>query len=601
MGLPAKTIVGLPLLLVGLHYACDSALDIPLGRALRNIFMSADPVPVAEKYQCTQEEIARKLTIVVTVKDACSQAPGFIRGLQDIVPPSVHLIYTYPNFTVCADLPGMKDAFAWWDKATVVALPLRVSPMQGWKDAAALVTTPYSLLLHNDGYALNKFFACEIVSALEARSKIDPSYVIAAPFLMESKADKSLASHATQSNLRLVMDDEMDQVGTIRHDHSISKALNRGEDFEEGEQMDFLEDHGFLMESDKIAALVDPYASYTLEYIDMIMTIKANHWKVLFVPTARLEFRITEFSWRDIPYFMYKRSEVACHQTRDYIAKKWGANVPNTGFWTYIKYTIVEQFLYDRAELSQLKWSSQASVVFGFYQMAGYNRYILGGSYGSEPVDYVTVLEALDSGYSPAEGHSVTVSRNLNRRAWSRADLKETNITHLSDILNVETRKRGVLPRLEADMRLEYLPFAIAHATMSGSCDKMVASALQPHCGIIVQHEASCVCAINLPTFKMNGPLMSVLQKVASLLKVPSRVTTYLELFLGSETPAAAHVSVLQPFTKVDGELRFELMTCEHNETACAASFMFPASSTLVQFAGRPPSSAEVAEALAAK
>jgi hypothetical protein len=365
--------------------------------------------------------------------------------------------------------------------------------------------------------------------------------------------------------------------------------------------MDFLEDHGFLMESDKIAALVDPYASYTLEYIDMIMTIKANHWKVLFVPTARLEFRITEFSWRDIPYFMYKRSEVACHQTRDYIAKKWGANVPNTGFWTYIKYTIVEQFLYDRAELSQLKWSSQASVVFGFYQMAGYNRYILGGSYGSEPVDYVTVLEALDSGYSPAEGHSVTVSRNLNRRAWSRADLKETNITHLSDILNVETRKRGVLPRLEADMRLEYLPFAIAHATMSGSCDKMVASALQPHCGIIVQHEASCVCAINLPTFKMNGPLMSVLQKVASLLKVPSRVTTYLELFLGSETPAAAHVSVLQPFTKVDGELRFELMTCEHNETACAASFKFPASSTLVQFAGRPPSSAEVAEALAAK
>lgn len=32
--------------------------------------------------------------------------------------------------------------------------------------------------------------------------------------------------------------------------------------------------------------------------------------QVLFVPTARLEFRITEFSWRDIPYFMYKRSEV---------------------------------------------------------------------------------------------------------------------------------------------------------------------------------------------------------------------------------------------------------------------------------------------------
>jgi hypothetical protein len=598
MGLPAKTIVGLPLVLVGIHYACLNA-DIPLDRALRNVFMSPDPVPVVEKYHCTPEDLARKLTIVVTVKDACSQAPGFIRGLQDIVPPSVHLIYTYPNFTVCADIPGMKEALGWWNKATVIPLPLRVSPMQGWKDAAALVTTPYSLLLHNDGYALNKFFACEIISALEARQRIDPSYVIAAPFLMESKADKSLASHATQSNLRLVMDDAQDQVGTIRHDHSIAKALNRGDDFEEGEQEDFLEDHGFLMDSDKIAQLVDPYASYTLEYIDMIMTIRANGWKVLFTPNARLEFRITEFSWRDIPYFMYKRGEVPCHQTRDYIATKWGAKVPNTGFWTYIKYTIVEQFLYGREELSQLPWSSQASVVFGFYQMAGYNRYVLGGSYGSEVVDYITVLEALDAGYAPPKDHRVSASRNVTRRAWSKDDLKDTNITHLSDILNVETRSKAFF-RLEADMRLEYLPFAVAHATMPGSCDKMVASPLQPHCGIIVQHEASCVCAINMPTFKLNGPLMAVLQKVAALLKVPSRVTTYLELFLGSETPAATHVAVLEQFKQVGSELKFEIMTCETDETSCGASFMFPSSSTLVQFAGRPPSSAEVAKALAA-
>jgi hypothetical protein len=355
-----------------------------------------------------------------------------------------------------------------------------------------------------------------------------------------------------------------------------------------------------LIDSDKIAGLVDPYASYTLEYIDMMMTIMANKWKVLFVPTARLEFRITEFSWRDIPYFMYKRSEVACHQTRDYITKKWGAKVPNTGFWTYIKYTIVEQFLYDRAELTQLPWRYQASVVFGFYQMAGFNRYILGDSYGSKPVDYITVLEALDAGYSPGKAHSVSVSRNLNRRAWSRTDLKETNITSLSEILAVETRKKGIFPRLEADMRLEYLPFAIAHATLDGSCEKMVASPLQPLCGIIVEHETSCVCAINLPTFKMNGPLMDVLQKVASLLKVPSRVTTYLELFLGSETSASTHVSVLEPFKQAGNGLRFELMTCEHNETSCEASFMFPSSSKLVQFAGRPPSSAEVAEALTA-
>lgn len=238
--------------------------------------------------------------------------------------------------------------------------------------------------------------------------------------------------------------------------------------------------------------------------------------------------------------------------------------------------------------------------MFGFYQMAGYNRYILGGSYGSDPVDYITVLEALDAGYAPAEGHSVSTSRNLTRKSWARAELKPTNISALSEILAVETRTKGVLPRLEADMRLEYLPFAVAHATMPGSCEKMLASPLRPHCGIIVEHESSCVCAINLPTFKMNGPLMAALQKLASLLKVPSRVTTYLELFLGSETPAAKHVEVLAPFAQAGSDLRFELMTCEHDETSCGASFMFPPSSKLVQFAGRPPSSAEVAAALAA-
>ena len=58
--------------------------------------------------------------------------------------------------------------------------------------------------------------------------------------------------------------------------------------------------------------------------------VQANGLKVLFVPSARLEFRITEFSWRDIPYFMYKRSEITAHGTRDYLNAKWKVNFPNT-------------------------------------------------------------------------------------------------------------------------------------------------------------------------------------------------------------------------------------------------------------------------------
>jgi hypothetical protein len=91
----------------------------------------------------------------------------------------------------------------------------------------------------------------------------------------------------------------------VRHDHSVSRALNRGGDLDEGEQTEFLEDHGFLIEADKIWRVIDPMASYTLEYIDMIMSIRANNWRVLFVPTARLEFRITEFRWGGFALLLY--------------------------------------------------------------------------------------------------------------------------------------------------------------------------------------------------------------------------------------------------------------------------------------------------------
>ena len=151
--------------------------------------------------------------------------------------------------------------------------------------------------------ALDSFFGCELLQALKARQRDEPesNYSLAAPMLFESKADGSLAAHATQTNLRLVEDDSPEGM-TVRHDHSLRRALNRGRDYQEGPQTDFVEDHGFLIDTDKIATVIDPKASFTLEYIDMIMTIRAKGWKVLFTPTARLEFRVTEFSWRDIPY-----------------------------------------------------------------------------------------------------------------------------------------------------------------------------------------------------------------------------------------------------------------------------------------------------------
>ena len=172
----------------------------------------------------------------------------------------------------------------------------------------------------------------------------------------------------------------------------------------------------------------------------MIMTIRANNWKVLFVPSARLEFRVTEFSWRDIPYFMYKRSEATAQGTRDYLISKWGANFPNTGFLTYIKYTIIEQHVYTAGHgecravgggccLNSMRWKDQASLVFGFFQMAGFNRYKMGG----KAVDFLDVLQRLDRGWSPPANQPVATHRRLARPAVKKT--RPRFVRHLEEIL----------------------------------------------------------------------------------------------------------------------------------------------------------------------
>jgi hypothetical protein len=47
------------------------------------------------------------------------------------VPDNVHLIYTFPNFSSCAQIPGLQEEFDKWQKVTTLPLGLRVSPMSG--------------------------------------------------------------------------------------------------------------------------------------------------------------------------------------------------------------------------------------------------------------------------------------------------------------------------------------------------------------------------------------------------------------------------------------------------------------------------------------
>jgi len=466
-------------------------------------------------------------------------------------------------------------------------------------DAVPYIKTKFSMLLHNDGYALDSFFGCELLSALKLRQATEPesNYFLSAPMLYESKADGSLAAHATQSNLRLVKDSS--ELGvTVLHDHSLRRALNRGTDFKEGEQPDFIEDHGFLIQTDKIKTVIDPSASFTLEDLDMIMTIRANNWKVLFVPSARLEFRITEFSWRDIAYFMYKRSEATAHGTRDYLITKWGANFPNTGFWTYIKYTIIEQHVYraegrgsgfsvdgKENELANMKWKDQALLVFGFFQMAGYNRYVVNG----KQVDFLDVLSRLDRGWSPPKNKPVTAHRKLARPAITKT--KPRFVSHLDEILPY-----GKAKRVEVGIEHEYLPFSMAKLS-SPSCERLHAPEVEGVCGLVIQEsDGGCVCWINMPTFKSNSLFIRFLARFAAMIKVPSRVTTFVEMTLSGSRNGTEHVAPLRPLE----EPGFTLATCDVKQEDCSTFFSFSRNSKLKLFRGAPPTVAEVQAAVAA-
>ena len=133
-----------------------TSLDLPLLKVGRNLFSSSTPDPLPPKYAC--DDLSQKLTVVVTVKDACSQMPGFVKALEPVVGTQTSLILTYPNLTACDPL-ALKVDLAPWRDVTTVPLPPSASPMRGWSDSVGLIKTEFALLLRpwaaSDLYAID--------------------------------------------------------------------------------------------------------------------------------------------------------------------------------------------------------------------------------------------------------------------------------------------------------------------------------------------------------------------------------------------------------------------------------------------------------------
>ena len=94
-------------------------LFVPVVMVVRNCVLPKTPRAMRPAYPaCTDEMLSSEMTIVVSVKDACSQAPGFIRGLEVFAPPEMHLIYTFPNFESCAKVSAFAACGAFYLAST---------------------------------------------------------------------------------------------------------------------------------------------------------------------------------------------------------------------------------------------------------------------------------------------------------------------------------------------------------------------------------------------------------------------------------------------------------------------------------------------------
>jgi len=77
----------------------------------------------------------------------------------------------------------------------------------------------------------------------------------------------------------------------VHHDHSLRRALNRGNDFKEGPQSEFVEDHGFLIETDKIGMYLYLYVSiYICIYIYIYMYVYVYVFIYIHIEGPQTEF-----------------------------------------------------------------------------------------------------------------------------------------------------------------------------------------------------------------------------------------------------------------------------------------------------------------------
>eukprot|EP00937_MAST-01D_sp_MAST-1D-sp2_P007319 g7319.t1 len=485
-------------------------------RIIRNAFMSDMPEPLAPVYpNCTDSELIGAVTMVITVKDTCGQADYILEKIAKMYPANIPVIYAYPNIRGCRDVPVQEIGDRLFKDFTLLVTGRKDPPIAGFLKAQKMLKTKYAVLMHNDAYPLESQFACELYRALEAH----PEYPIAAPQIFEAGDTRIIVPHGHHENLHVRPlpggKGELGRSHRIDYDLSMDLATARKPaDFKEGPQRDFLEDHAFFGRADAYHELLDEGGSFTMEYMDMILNMRARDTSAWYVPTARCVFDVAldKLVWQDLPYFVYKRSEQIGHQVRGYLTNKWGVEFPNTGIWNYVRYVYLANIVMEGEANLPTKWEDQATVFYSWFESLGFNRY--DGQYLPDFVE------------EPVAG-AVNVSRTTEHTLSTEVPAHRVPPKSARTVLPEQASKSMFLPDISFKD-----PYKSIHIKMR-ECDAANAASYAD-CGMVVQDGDACKCWTYVTPYNLKYRFG--VDKLMDLVKLPSRAFMFAQMKYFSST-----------------------------------------------------------------
>jgi len=325
----------------------------------------------------SEDLLAQDITLVISTKDQINRINHTLSVLLPKLPPQMKVIYVSVQIGNNYETQQVRKYQATYPNLSIIESGLNfASPFTLRNLAIPHVQTKYVLFMFNDVTPCNDRWLQELYQTAEEH----PGGMIFQPFIWEKKKN-TVAFHAAWDNLYFVESDhKFLTIHTFDHNLKQNGIQSLQENFDPQLQPYHIEDHIFMARTDfmKHESIMDPKASYTKEYLDLILTMKYRQAEVWFVPRSEVLYTLPfgeHITQDDILYYVFRRSEEPAYQSVKYIEQKWGIEYNYDG--------IGKSFM--KQGIANLKWDHVISqdkfkhleLILAMFVAIGYNRFKL--------------------------------------------------------------------------------------------------------------------------------------------------------------------------------------------------------------------------------